>query len=286
MIAWLAAFALTAAASEAAPTITTEGPWRQLIRFEPTLHRPDGISLWISEGAVLPPDGPATRNVRAVKELWVAHGAITGGQAFVVRTNRYDCGGGAIHTDRIEVFGRDGRLLGDAGPVAEPEYIQTHSAEAEVERAVCTGSRIAARGAVAPTLTDAVARMGAEREVEAGQTLHFDVDYDGQPDTVSIAMRPHSMRHDVEFVLASQANRTINVVTAEQPATGPLVQRLIRPLERDRYLIACRMSEGRDVTPCVSDYPLVQRGVEVVTPGQPTVIVWLAEGEPHVARLP
>lgn len=286
MIAWLAALALTAVASETPPTTTTEGPWRQLIRFAPSAERPDGISLWISEGAVLPPDGPSTRDIRAVKELWVAHGTLTGGQAYVVKSNRYDCSGGVIHTDRIETFGRDGRLLGDAGPVADPDYIQTHSAEAEVERAVCTGSRIAARGAVATTLADAIAEGGPEREVELAPSLQYDVDYDGQPDTVSIAMRPHSMRHDVEFVLASQANRTINVITAEQPATGPLVQRLIRPLERDRYLIACRMNEGRDVAPCVPEYVLAQRGVEVVAPGQPTIIVWLTMGEPSVARLP
>lgn len=286
MIAWLAALALAAAASEAPPTAQTEGPWRQIIRFEPTAERPDGISLWVSEGAILPPDAPGTREVRAVKELWVSHGAITGGQAFVVKTNRYDCAEGAIHTDRIEVFARDGRLLGDAGPVAEPGYTQTHSAEAEVERALCTHSRLARQGAVAATVADAVAQGGPERVVEPVQTLQYDVDYDGQDDTVRIEMRPHSMRHDVEFVLAKQANRAINVVTAEQPATGPLVQRLIRPLERDRYLIACRMNEGRDVAPCVPDYVLAQRGVEIVTPGQPTIIVWLTMGEPSVARLP
>lgn len=286
MIAWLAALALTAAASDTPPTAPTEGPWRQIIRFESTPQRPDGISLWISEGAVLPPDGPPIRDVRAVTELWVSHGAVTGGQAYVVKTNRYDCGEGVIHTDQVEAFGHDDRLLGVAGPMGEPGYVQTHSAEAEVERAVCNGSHTAARGAMAPTLAQAVAQGGPEREVEAVQTLQYDVDYDGQPDTVRIAMRPHSMRHDVEFVLASQANREINVVTAHQPPTGPLVQRMIRPLERDRYLIACRMEEGRDVTPCVPDYPLAQRGVEVVTPGHPTIIVWLTQGQPHVARLP
>lgn len=281
MIAWFAALALLAP-----ETPPTEGPWRQLIRFEPTAERPDGISLWISEGAVLPPEGPATRDPREVKELWITHGAVVGDQAYVVKTNRYDCGEGAIHVDQVEAFTRDGRLLGVAGPAAEPGYIQTHSAEAEVERAVCTGSRIAARGATAATVSDAVALAGPERIVEPAMTARLDFDYDGREDVVRIDMRPHSMRHDVEFIAADPGNRGINVVTAHQPATGPLVQRLIRPLERDNYLIACRMEEGRDVLPCTPDYVLVQRGVEVVTPDQPTILVWLTEGEPHVARLP
>lgn len=286
MIAWLAALALTTATSETPPTAPTEGPWRQIIRFQPTAERPDGISLWVSEGALLALDAPATRDVREVKELWVSHGAITGGQAVTVKTNRYDCADGSIYTDRIEVFARDGRLLGDAGPMAEPGYTQTHSAEAEVERALCTHSRLARQGAVAATLAEAAAQAGPEREIDPVRELQFDVDYDGQPDTVRIDMRPHSMRHDVEFVLAKQANRTINVVTAEQPPTGPLVHRLIRPLERDRYLIACRMQNGNDVAPCVPEYVLAQRGVEVVTPGHPTIIVWLTMDEPSVARLP
>lgn len=286
MIAWLAALALTTAVSDTPPTAPTSGPWRQIIRFQPSAEYPDGSSLWISESALLASDAPATRETRPVRELWVSEGAVTGGQAYVLKSNRYDCAEGSIFTDKVEVFARDGRLLGATGPAAEPSYSQTHSAEAEIERALCTHSRLARQGAVVATIADAVAQAGPEREVEAVQTLQFDVDYDGQPDTVSIAMRPHSMRHDVEFVLAKQANRTINVVTAEQPPTGPLVQRLIRPLERDRYLIACRMEEGRDVTPCVPDYPLAQRGVEVVTPGHPTIIVWLTQGQPHVARLP
>ena len=284
MIAWFAALALLA--PETPQTVGTEGPWRQLIRFEATAERPDGISLWVSEGAVLPPDGPSTRDMREVKELWISHGAVVGGQAYVVKTNRYDCDQGAIHVDQVEAFTRDGRLLGVAGPVAEPGYIQTHSAEAEVERAVCTGSRIAARGATAATVSDAAALAGPERVVEPAMTARLDFDYDGREDVVRIDMRPHSMRHDVEFIAADPGNRGINVVTAHQPAAGPLVQRLIRPLERDNYLIACRMEEGRDVLPCTPDYVLAQQGVEVVTPDQPTIIVWLTEGEPHVARLP
>lgn len=286
MIAFLTALALLATPSEAPPTASTDGPWRQIIRFVPTADTPDGVSLWISEGAVLPPEGPSSRDTREVKALWVAHGAVTGGQAYTVETSRFACADGLSHTDRVEVFSRDHRLLGHTGPAAEPDYIQTHSAEAEIERAVCTGSRIAARGAVAATVADAVAQAGDEREVAPTAHLEHDVDYDGRPDTVRISMRPHSMRHDVEFVLASEGNRTINVVAADQPSSGPLVERRIRPLERDRYLIACRMADGRDVEPCVPDHVLAQRGVEIVTPGHPSIIVWLTQGEPSVARLP
>ena len=286
MISWLALFAVAALGLQTPRAAATDGPWRRLIHFEPTAQSPDGVSLWVSEDAVLPPDGPSTREVRTVKELWVAQGAVVGGQAYVVKSNRYDCGEGSIHTDRVEAFARDGRLLGAAGPAADPDYIQTHSAEAEVERAVCSGSRIAARGAVAETVADAAALAGPERAVEPAMTARLDFDYDGREDVVRIDMRPHSMRHDVEFIAAVPGNRGINVVTAHQPPTGPLVQRLIRPLERDNYLIACRMEEGRDVLPCTPDYVLAQRGVEVVTPNQPTIIVWLTEGEPHVARLP
>jgi len=283
MVVWLAALALVAVTPG---TPTPDGPWRQLIRFEPTAEHSDGTSVWIAEDAVLPLDGPSSRDLRTVSELWVAHGAVVGGQAYVVKTNRYDCGQGSIHSDRMEAFARDGRLLGAAGPTPEPGYIQTHSAEAEVERAVCSGSRIAARGATAATVAEAVALAGPERVVEPASVARLDFDYDGQEDVVRIDMRPHSMRHDVEFIAAVPGNREINVVTAHQPPTGPLVQRLIRPLDRDRYLIACWMGDGGDVAPCVPEYVLAQRGVEVVTPGQPTIIVWLTQGEPHVARLP
>lgn len=262
------------------------GPWRQLIRFQPDETYQDGASLWINEGAVLPPEGPRSRETRRARELWVVHGATVGDQAYVIKTNRFDCAEGLIYTDRVAAYDRAGRLLGEGIQSGEPSYPQTHSAEAESYHAVCSGSRIAEAGALAETTSEAVALAGPGREVQTSTELRHDVDYDEQDDTIRIAMRPHSMRHDVEIVLAKQANRPINIIAAEQPPTGPLVQRRIRPLERDRYLIACEMKDGRDVAPCRPDYVLVQRGVEVVTPGQPTILVWLAMGEPHVARLP
>ena len=283
MLSLLAALSILTAPAQAPEP---EGPWRQLIRFQPTAERPDGASLWITDAAVLPPDGPRSRETREARELWVIHGATVGGQAWVVKSNRYDCADGPIFTDQVAAYARDGRLLGVGAQSGDPGYPQTHSAEAEAYDAVCSGSRVAARGAVVQSVAEAVALAGPERDVPTATELTYDVDYDGKDDAIRIAMRPHSMRHDVEIVLAKQANRTINIVAADQPPTGPLVQRAIRPLERDRYLTACAMNDGRDVTPCQPDYVLTQRGVEIVAPGQPTILVWLAEGEPHVARLP
>lgn len=280
MIALLAALALSSA------TPASDGPWRQLIAFTPTEERPDGASLWITDAAVLPADGPRSREMREAKELWVVSGATVGGQAITIKSRRYACGDGEIHTDAVAVYDREGRLLGTGPQSSGPDYPISHSADAEAYDAVCLGSRIAARGAVVATVADAVALAGPERVVETQTSLRYDVNYDGQDDTIRIAMRPHSMRHDVELVLSPNLNREINVVAAEQPLTGAVVERRIRPLERDRYLIACDMDEGVDVAPCQPDYVLAQRGVEIVTPGQPTVIVWLDQGKPRVARLP
>lgn len=283
MLSLLAALSLSSAAlAYDDPT----GPWRQLIRFQPSETYQDGISLWVTDAAVLPPEGPRSRDTREAQDLWVAHGAAVGGQAYVIKTNRYDCADGAIYTDRVAAYGRDGRFIAAGIQSGEPGYPQTHSAEAEAYYAICSGSRIAAAGALAKTTAEAVAVEGPGREIETATELRYDVDYDGEDDTIRISMRPHSMRHDVEIVLAKQANRPINIIAAQQPPTGPLVHRKIRPLERDRYLIACMMEDGRDVAPCQADYVLAQRGVEIVTPDQPTILVWLTLGEPHVARLP
>jgi hypothetical protein len=287
MIALLAALALSGSVTAAdVSTGSPDGPWRQIIRFEPTEANPDGTSVWVTEDSLLAPDAGRSSDVRPARELWVVHGAVTGGQAYVIKSNRYDCDAGDIHTDRVEAFTREGGLLGVAGPNPEPGYGMPHSAEAEVSWAVCRDSERARRGATAPAVAQAIALAGPDTTAPPTASLSFDVDYDGQDDHIRIAMRPHSMRHDVEFALSSRPARSLNVVVAEQPPSGPLVERLIRPLERDRYLIACRMDQGHDVSPCVPEYVLAQRGVEVVTPGHPTIIVWLTMGERSVARLP
>lgn len=263
-----------------------EGAWRQLIRFEATAEQSDGVSLWVTDAAVLPPDGPERRDARRAQELWVVHGRTVGDQAYTIVTRRYECSQSAMFVENVTTFTRDGRRLGGAGPLSEPEFRQTHSAEAEAFDAVCSGSRLAARGQVAGSIADAVAQSSSVADPEASTEVVLDVDYDGDPDTIRLAIRPHSHRHDVEIVLARQPNRVINIVAVEQPASGPIVERGLRPVERDRYVTACRMNDGRDETPCRTEFRLVQRGVEVVAPDQPSVLVWLEEGEPQVARLP
>ena len=187
---------------------------------------------------------------------------------------------------QVQVFDAAGLMLGRAS-VDEAVYAIPHSAESLISDAVCRGSPYLYDKPVVATRAEATAPAGSSAALpEPADAVRWDVDYDGQDDFISIAMRPHSYRHDVEFVLAKTPNRSLNVITANQLATGPLAERRIRPLQRDRYLTACDMVEGRDVEPCVARYPLVQRGVEVVTEGQPTILVWLVSGEPHVARLP
>lgn len=268
------------------PESQSDGPWRQLIDFVATEDARNGVSLWVANDAVLAPESPARRDVSQVEELWVAEGRTVGGQAYTIIRRRYECGESAMFVEDVAAFTRTGRLLASTGPSPEPDYPQSHSAEAEAFDAVCTGSRRAARGRVIDTTAEAVADSREDLLPEPTAQVSLDLDYDGAPDTVRIAMRPHGHRHDVEIVLAKAPNRTMNVVAVEQPATGPLVERGLRPVERDRYVTACRMTDGRDEPPCRAEYRLVQQGVEIVAPGQSSVLVWLEAGEPKVARLP
>lgn len=280
MIALFAVLALMSPASEAG-----EGPWRQLIDFNPTAERPDGTSLFLREADMLPEGAPRRRESRSARYVWVNHGAVTGNQAITIVDSTLDCDG-AVLMQTVRVLDGEGRLLG-AAEVNEQTFAIPHSAESLIADSVCMGSPYLYDKPVVGTLAEATADAATgEGLAEPSGELQWDVDYDGQPDIIRIAMRPHSMRHDVEFILAKDPTRPINVITAEQPPTGPLVERRIRPLERDRYLTACDMNQGEDVEPCEPGYPLVQRGVEVVTEGHPTILVWLVNGEPHVARLP
>ncbi|MEH6663679.1 MAG: hypothetical protein V7678_02415 [Brevundimonas sp.] len=280
MIALLAALALVSPAPEAG-----DGPWRQLIDFNPTAERPDGTSVFLLAADMLPQGTPRSWKTRTARHVWVNHGAVVGGQAYTVIDSAFDCAGGAT-TQTVRAYDSEGRLLGEAQP-DEADYPVPHSAEHMIWDAVCMGSPYLYDKPVVATLADATADAATgESPAALTDQLQWDVDYDGQPDIIRIHMRPHSLRHDVEFILAQDPTRPINVITAEQPPTGPLVERRIRPLERDRYLTACAMDQGEDVQPCEAAWPLVQRGVEVAAEGQPTILVWLVSGEPHVARLP
>jgi hypothetical protein len=280
MLGVLAALALTVPAAD-----PQDGPWRQLIDFTPTAERPDGTSLFLLEADMLPEGSPARRDERPVRYLWVNHGAVVGDQAVTLVTGTTDCDGG-IRMQTVQVFDASDRLLGETA-VDETVHGIPHSAEGLITDAVCRGSPYLYDKPVVATRAEATADAATgEGLAGPGDAVRWDVDYDGQDDIIRIQMRPHSMRHDMEFILAKDLSRAINVVTAHQPPTGPLVERRIRRLERGRYLTACDMVEGRDVEPCVARYPLVQRGVEVVTEGHPTILVWLVSDVPHVARLP
>lgn len=279
MLGVLAALALFVPAAD-----PQDGPWRQLIDFTPTAERPDGTSLFLLEADMLPQGSPARREVRPVRYVWVDHGTVVGDQVVTQVTGTTDCGG-SIRMQTVQVFDASGRLLGEAA-VDEIVHGIPHSAEGLITDAVCRGSPYLYDKPVVATLTDATADAATGDGPTPSWQLQWDVDYDGRDDIIRIQMRPHSHRHDVEFILAKDPTRPINVVAAHQPPTGPLLEREFRPLERDRYLTACNMVEGNDVEPCVPGYPLVQRGVEVVTQGHPTILVWLVNGEPRVARLP
>ncbi|MBA4001157.1 hypothetical protein [Brevundimonas sp.] len=280
MIAWLAALALLSPAPEAG-----DGPWRQLIDFNPTAERPDGTSVFLRQADMLPQGTPRSWETRTARHVWVNHGAVVGGQAWTVIDSAFNCAGGSV-MQTVRTFDAGGRLLGEAHPNEDVRSVP-HSAEHMVWDAVCMGSPYLYDKPVVATLAEATADAATgDGLAPLTDELQWDVDHDGQADIIRIHMRPHSMRHDVEFILARDPTRPVNVITAEQPPTGPLVQRGIRPLERDRYLIVCEMDQGADSQPCEAAYPFVQRGVEVVAEGQPTILVWLVSGEPHVARLP
>ena len=280
MIGLFAAFALLSPAPESG-----DGPWRQLIDFNPTAERPDGTSVFLRQADMLPQGTPRSREIRTARHVWVNHGAVVGGQAWTVIDSAFNCAGGSV-MQTVRTFDSGGRLLGEAHPNEDVRSVP-HSAEHMVWDAVCMGSPYLYDKPVVATLAEATADAATGEGLAAPtDELQWDVDYDGQPDIIRIDMRPHSMRHDVEFILAKDPTRPINVITAEQPPTGPLLERRIRPLERDRYLTACAMDQGADIQPCEAGYPFVQRGVEVVAEGQPAILVWLVSGEPHVARLP
>lgn len=280
MISVLAALALLVPAPD-----PQDGPWRQLIDFTPTAEQPDGTSLFLLEADMLPQGSPSRQEERPVRYLWVEHGAVIGDQAVTLVTGTTDCDG-EIRMQQVQVFDAGGRMLGEA-TIDEVVHAIPHSAESLISDAVCHGSPYLYDMPVVATRAEATAGAASSAGLgEPADALRWDVDYDGEDDFVSIAMRPHSYRHDVEFVLAKTPNRSLNVIAAEQLPSGSLLERRIRPLERDRYLTTCDMDQGEDVTPCVARYPLVQRGVEVVTEGQPTILVWLVNGEAHVARLP
>ncbi|QIL02437.1 hypothetical protein G7078_06290 [Sphingomonas sinipercae] len=116
--------------------------------------------------------------------------------------------------------------------------------------------------------------------------ISLDLDNDGSMDRASVHMRPHSMRLDVEIVLGKQTNRTINLIALQQPPNGPLVYAKLRPVAPGRYTYECKVSSNHDTQPCRAGVVETSTdSIEVVTPDQPNLLIWLEDGKPQVARL-
>ena len=118
------------------------------------------------------------------------------------------------------------------------------------------------------------------------QSVRADLDGDGQEDRASAYMRPHTMRLDVEIVLAKQANRTINVMAYRQPPTGELVYAQLRPLAPGRYAYACERNENLDVASCKPGFVhAANGGIEVTAGGLPRLLIWIDGGAARTVRL-
>lgn len=283
-------------AQQAAPAIASleapSGPWRQIIRYTPSEGRGGGISLWINEAAIVPEGAPAPfrrREARETYELWINHGnKWLPGQRYRIERNRYNCG----ESDMIRVvqaaFNQDGARTATVVGSGERIPLIPHSAEHAVGRAVCDAGTVARRGAQAPSLAEALdADPPGPAPAPAAETLSVDLDGDGAPERLDAQMRPHSMRIDVEIVPSRAPNRPLNVIAVAQLPTGPLAESKLRYIPPNTYFYACERVENRDVEPCQPGLANVRLGgVEVVTPGQPSLLLWLEGAEPKIVRLP
>ena len=271
------------------------GPWRQLIDYTPMPgptpqpDAPSGVSLWINESAILAEGEAPARAPREAFALWIYHGtARAGGQAYRIDRNVYHCGDG----DRVQLahaaFTLSGQFIAAVSGSGERIALIPHSAESEIGRAVCRDGTIARRGATADSVSEAAQAdwIGPEPP-EPAQELQADLDADGKPEILRAYMRPHSMRIDVELITGRDQTRPFNIIAVEQPPTGPLVESKLRYVSPNLFLYACERQENRDVEPCRSGVANATRGaIEVVTPGQPPLLIWLPDREPRIVRLP
>lgn len=118
---------------------------------------------------------------------------------------------------------------------------------------------------------------------ELPKSVEADFDGDGVEDSARVGMRPHSMRHDLDFILNGQGH---SVIAAAQPNRGALVHRGARLAPPGAYAIACERHDGEDVAPCApAEVVLAHPGVDLYAPGGLRVLVW-RDGEAfRVARL-
>jgi hypothetical protein len=128
--------------------------------------------------------------------------------------------------------------------------------------------------------------QAAAKQEESSTSIRADLDGDGRDDMASVHMVPHSMRFDVEIVLAKQPTRPINVIAVEQPPTGPLVYAKLRKALPGRYAFACTRIDNRDSAPCEPGLlQSLNAGVEVITPGQSNLLIIVQGTSARTVRL-
>ena len=274
---------------------TPAGPWRQLIDYRPMpqdARRPErenGVSLWINEAAILPEGQARATASREAFALWIYHGtARAGGQAYRIDRSLYRCGEGDMSNLAHAAFTLSGQFIIAVPGSGERIPPIPHSAENEIYRAVCSDGTIARRGAAADSVAEAAQAdwIGPEGPEPASE-LRADLDADGLPEILRAQMRPHSMRIDVELITGRDPTRPFNIIAVEQPPTGPLVESRLRYVSPNLFVYGCERQENRDVEPCRGGVAHATRGaIEVITPGQPPLLIWIPDREPRIVRFP
>ncbi|WP_375282742.1 hypothetical protein [Marinicauda pacifica] len=271
--------------------LSAPGPW---LRVTYTMTPgASGHTVWMEEGALADPAAAPSRPVKVVvRELTLNHGAKrVAGQAYTIERNTYDCRQNHMLPGPLTVYDGAGRALvtvsrDDEAPIAPIPHSITH----EIWHGVCRNGAALVSHPAAPTIADAIAHDDPAPfpETATAQAIDVDIDRDERMDRASIHMRPHSHRHDLEIVFGREPGRALTIVTAAQPDTGPLVERTIRAVESGLYVYDCAIGpEGEPVEPCVPGVAHAGRGgIEVVTPGHPSILVFDPQYGQGPVRLP
>jgi hypothetical protein len=279
----------TVAAAEAGEAAA--GPWRQLIRYQPREGRDSGISLWVDEASIVPAGAEPpmrTRSPREAWELWINHGAgIVAGQRYRIVRTRHNCGESDMVRLGEAAYAADGTQLAAAAGDGARIPVIPHSAETVVRQAVCDDGTVARRRRTAATVAEAVSADPAGPEpAQPRTTLSLDLDADGRPEPLRVAILSPSMRVDIAGVPGAGPTGPASI-TVERRPTGQSLDARLRPVPPGSYVYACARQDGRDLDPCRPGSALVVRGgVELVTPGGPSLLLWVPDREPRVVRLP
>lgn len=277
------AYAETAAADD-------PGPWRRVTHTMPA--GASGHTVWMEEAAIVDPEGEAPSGKVAVRELTLYHGDTrVAGRAYAIARNVYECSEGFKLPGPVTVYDAAGTPLATAvneGGERVPPI--PHSITNEVWQAVCRNGGAVSRNPSAETIEAAIAHDDPAPfpDMEPARVIGIDIDRDERLDRASIHMRPHSHRHDVEIFFADEPERALTIVAAAQPPTGPLVERLIRAAAPGAYVYDCLIdAEGEPAEPCAPGVAHAGRGgIEIVTPGHPSILVYDPQYDRAPVRLP